>query len=146
MSTIVMNTINAAVTLHDIDAQSVSGDHLGSATGLYLLGAATDNGRKIPARVLGPSNDQGTSRRKSMRHVYFTIKGQANSRGKLLVVADGREYGYPMPVRSSGVSRASPGMGISATRIGLGFANEAGADFQLERIEAEVLESTRRLK
>lgn len=150
MTAIVMNTLNAAVTEYDWAFQSLTPVHAGDATGLYVLGGPTDAGQPIPARAVAPVSNLGSSLKKALGDAYLSLQGPRDSAGQLLVRTVSydeddteviEEWAYDLPVRSAGVSRATPGKGIRANKLALGYANLDGADFRLDRIEADVLES-----
>ncbi len=146
MTAIVMNTMNAAVSEHDIDFQSLTPTHFGSANGLYELGGDTDNELAIDARAMLPETDMGSDFKKGVGAIYFHMTGPAGSAAQLLVKTKVEEFAYEFPVREKGVSRGVPGKGIKEPYLALGFANLDGADFRIDQIEADVIGSqTRRI-
>jgi hypothetical protein len=152
MTAIVMNTRNAAVTEHDIAFQSITPTHAGDATGLYQLGGATDgeggeDPQQITAQFLGHRSNLGSPKVKKLGAVYLSLQGDESSEGELIVqLEDGTEYGYLVAVRAAGVSRGVPGKGISQNYLALGYRNVDGADFMVDGLEPDIVETkTRRL-
>ena len=142
MTTIVMNTLNSAVTEYNWSFQSITPTHAGSATGIYLLGGDIDDTANIDARVVTGLTEWGSSLKKFVGMVYFALVGEGY--GTLIVQTPDDEYAYDFPVRSSGQSREKPGRGIRENYLAFGFSNIDGADFRMDRIEVLIKESTTR--
>jgi hypothetical protein len=149
MTTIVMNTMNAAVTEYDLGLalQSISGDTAGSASGLVTLGGDTDDDAVIDASFLGPV--RGDVKKTRFPSIYYAMTGDGEGEGEARVVVRGSdgedaEYPYRFSIRGMGVSRAVPGLGLRANYFAIGFRNVAGADFRIDRIEPELVQSTSR--
>lgn len=143
-TTIVMNTMNAAVSEYDWTLQSVTQTHGASATdGLCTLGGGVDRTADIDAEFLGPGLLSASGHKQRTLEVVFAMRGSGNpgDQGTLRIKANGTEYGYLFPIRSTGVSRAKPGRGIRENYVAYGFRNVDGADFRIDRIEPKPLES-----
>lgn len=140
MTTIVLNTTNAAVTEYDWNFASLSAHHAADAAGLYALGGNTDAGAPIAASFL--TGQQGGGKKLGLGSVYVAVEGTGG--GELLVAAPGGSWAYPVTVRASGVSRAKPGRGISENYLALGWRNVFGAAFRVDRIDADIIESPQR--
>lgn len=138
-TTIVMNTLTGAVTEYDWAFQSLTPDHAGG-TGLYVLGGNTDAGDPIDGEFL--SGDQGGGHKLGLGSVYVGVQGEGE--GAVLVKGAAADWAYPVQVRASGISRAKAGRGISENYLALGYRNVDGADFTIDRIDAEVIESKQR--
>jgi hypothetical protein len=141
MTTIVMNTLNAAVTEYDWAFQSITPTHAGDATGLFSLTGDTDNAVAIDAEAMTGKTDWGTSLKKRLGDVFLTLQG--SGAGEFLVTA-AAAYAYPVTVRANGESSSKPGMGINENFLAFGYRNVAGADFRLDRIEIPVNQSKQR--
>lgn len=142
MTTIVLNTLNGAVTEYGWAFQSLTPAHAGDAAGLYTLGGATDAGQPIVATVTTGKTQWGSSLKKFLGVVFFALKSAGTS--TLTVAGEGVGYTYPIVVRAKGESRATPGRGIRENYMAFSYSNADGADFQLDRIEVEVSQSTNR--
>lgn len=140
MTTIVMNTATGAVSEYDWEFQSISPDYAANDTGLFALGGDTDAGAEIASHVLG--GKPGGEKMLSLGNVFLAVKGPGV--GSLIVEGMSDTWEYPVVPRSSGVSCAKPGKGISESRLALGYRNVGGADFRLDRIDAEVNEAKTR--
>lgn len=142
--TIVMNTLNGAVTEYDWALQSITADHGGSVNGLYLLGGDKDLDQPIAASMTSGKALRGTSLKKLIGSVYLSMQGAGTAAFTVYRAADSFEYEFT--VRDSGVSRCKAGRGIRENYLGYGFRNEAGAFFRIDRIEIKDLPvKTRRL-
>lgn len=142
MTTIVMNTMTSAVTEYGWTFQSITPEHAGDDNGLYLLGGDNDNGTAIAAEVRGGKH--GGHKKMSVGTVWFGLLGALNTQGQLIVEGEQAEWSYPVTVRPSGVTRTAPGQGIRENYLALGYRNLNGADFRLDRIDAEIFESKQR--
>lgn len=142
---IVMNTLTGAVSEYDnFQFQSITPTLAGSATGLFALGGSTDVGSPIVSQVLSGKTLFGTSTKKFLDLVYFSLTGSGIS--SLIVQGAVAAYAYTFPVRPAGESRAKPGRGIRENYLAFGYSNTDGADFRLDRIEVKVNTSqTRRV-
>ncbi len=150
MNTIVMNTRNAAVTEYDWLLTGISATRGANASALFTLGGTDDDGEAIAARAVPPATDMGSSVRKRLGDVMLSVKGPQGSSGQLIVQQHTydaaqtlvvEEYAYPFVLRPAGVHRATPGKGIRANRLAIGYANVNGADFVLNKLEPDVIES-----
>ena len=140
---IVMNTQTGAVSEHSgFGFQSITPTHAGSATGLFLLGGDTDAGQPIVSVITTGKQQWGSSLKKVAQVVLFAIKGVGTS--TMTVTGESASYSYTFPIRSNGQSRSVPGKGIRENYLAYGYSNTDGADFQLDRIEVLVAESTQR--
>lgn len=142
MTTIVMNTLNGAVTEYDWAFQSVTPGHAGDAAGLYALGGDTDAGQPIVATITTGTKHWGSTLKKFVAAVYFSMRGVG--RGALTVHCAAASYTYPFPVRASGESRAIPGRGIRENYLAFTYQNQDGDDFVIDRIEVLSSQSTTR--
>lgn len=143
--TIVLNTRTGAVSEYDAFAfQSLTPTHAGTATGLYALGGDTDDGLPIVATVITGKTTWGTTLKKFLDFVYFSLKGSGTS--SMTVFGETTNNVYTFPVSSTGESRSKPGRGIRENYLAFGYSNTDGADFQLDRIEVPIGEAkTRRV-
>lgn len=145
MNTIVLNTMNGAVTEYgNYQFQSITPTHAGDATGLFELAGETDNGQRIVARIETAASSWGTTLKKMLAMAYIGIKGKGQAQFTVREERASTPYVYPLPVLTSGVSRAKPGRGISENYLAFGLTKTDGLDFQLDRIEVEVNQSTQR--
>lgn len=142
MTTIVMNTLNGAVTEYDWAFQSITPGHAGDATGLYALGGDTDAGNPIVATVTTGKKHWGSTLKKFVSCVYFAMRGAGQ--GALTVHCAATSYTYPFPVRASGESRAVTGRGIRENYLAFTYQNPGGDDFAIDRIEVLSTQSTTR--
>lgn len=142
MPTIVMNTVNRAVTEYDWAFQSVAPSRATSGAGLHALGGDTDAGAAIASEVRG--GKPGGEEVQSVGNVFVAVRGTGD--GTLIVQGRDADWTYPVAARASGVSSVRPGRGIRDSYIGFGYRNAAGADFVLDRIDAEVVKSDTRRK
>lgn len=142
MTTIVMNTLNGAVTEYDWTFQSITPTHAGDASGLYALGGDLDLESEIDASFTTGKTSWGTSLKKRIAMAYFTLRGAGN--GLLRVIGESQAWSYRFPVGVKGQSRAQPGLGIEETNLAFGYSNVNGADFILDRMELDIRESKNR--
>lgn len=143
MTTIVMNTTNAAVTEYDWTHTSISPAHLTDDNGLYTIGGDTDAGTAISATVLTGKIDMGSGKKKMIDKTYLGLQGSGT--GQLRVEGQSTTYGpYTVSIRAKGMSSAQPGRGIRENYLALGYSNVSGADFRLDRIDADLTESSTR--
>ena len=140
MTTIVLNTATGAVTEYDWAFQSLSAAHAADAGGLYTLGGDDDAGAPIASRMM--SGKPGGEKLLNPGDVYLALHGEGG--GFLIVQGVEQEWEYPVQARASGVSRAKPGRGIRESRLALGYRNADGANFRLDRLDAEIYESQSR--
>ncbi len=146
MTTIVLNTLTGAVSEYDWTFQSITPTYAGDATGLYALGGDTDNGQPIAARILTGTTLCGSSFKKHALMVYLSLRGVGTGMGILWVLGKAKSWSYRFVVRDTGQSRGQPGKGIWENYLGFGYSNVNGADFVLDRIEADIVASkTRRV-
>lgn len=144
-NTIVFNTLTGAVSEYDNYAfQSVTPTHAGSSYGLFLVGGDTDNGSAIVSTVQTGKTTWGSTLKKLLGAVYFSLKGTGTS--ELTVVGENASHSYSFPVRDSGESRCTPGKGIRENYLAFQYRNVDGSDFQLDRMEVQTVASnTRRI-
>ena len=140
---IVLNTLTGAVSEYSrFGFQSITPTHAGSATGLFALGDHTDVGLPIIGVVTTGKQQWGASLKKVAQVVFFALKGSGTS--TMTVTGETTSYPYTFPVRPAGESRSVPGKGIRENYLAFGYSNTDGADFQLDRMEVLVVESTQR--
>lgn len=145
MNAIVLNTLTGAVSEYDgFDFQSITPTHAGSGLGLYELGGDLDVTAPIVAQIVSPETDFGSTLKKRVDSVYFTLLGEGV--GEAIVQDGEEEYRYLFKARDSGQCRAKTGKGIRANRLAFGYGNPDGDSFELTRMEILILESkTRRV-
>lgn len=141
MTTIVMNTISGAVTEYDWAFQSLTDDHAGG-DGLYALGGDDDAGTPIAAQLHG--GKPGGETIQAVGDVF--VAGSSVGEGRLIVSGLNDNWEYPVAARTSGVGVAKPGRGIRESYLGFGYRNVDGADFRIDRIDADVTPSKNRRK
>ena len=141
MTTIVMNTLNGAVTEYDWQFQSITPRYLGDATGLYEQGGDDDDGAAIAAQVATGKSQFGTPLIKRVDEVFFSMTGDSPA---TLVLDVAAVYTYPFVVSDTGVSRGLPARGLRQNYMALGFRNSAGGDFRIDKIEAVITQSDNR--
>jgi hypothetical protein len=142
MTTIVMNTLNAAVTEYDWAFQSITPTHAGDAAGLYLLGGDDDAGADIDATASTGITNCGTSLKKRVPVVHLGL--ECSGAGQLHVHTKSATHNYPVAAAAAGVTRGKPGQGIHENYLGFGYSNVAGADFKLDKIEVPLAVSEQR--
>jgi hypothetical protein len=142
MTAIVMNTLTGAVSEYDWTFQSVTPTHAGDASGLYLLGGNLDGTQPIASSIETGKTLCGASVKKRVPMVYLSIRGAGT--GLLRVFGEILNWSYAFAVRATGQSRAQPGKGIHENYLAFGFENVEGADFTLDRIEADISASQNR--
>jgi hypothetical protein len=149
MNTIVLNTLTGSVSEYDWTFQSITPTHAGDASGLYLLGGDLDNAGSdtplpINASIVTGKTLCGDSLKKAVLMIYLSLRGVGNA--LVTVFGETDSWTYSLPLRSSGESRVQPGKGIRENYLAFGFSNVDGADFTLDRIEADIVASkTRRV-
>lgn len=142
MKTIVMNTLNGAVTEYDWSLTSITRTYGGSAGGLHLLGGDTDAGQPINAAITTGKLLWGDTIRKFVAYIYFAMVGTGMGRAR--VVTRSNTYAYEFPVLDDGVSRAKTGRGIRENYLAFGFDNVDGADFRIDSMEPKTATSNNR--
>lgn len=139
MNTIVMNTLNGAVTEYTgFGFQSITPTHAGSATGLFVLGGDLDVAAKIIALVKTGKPVHNDSRKKFVDKVFLGVKGTGAFR--VTVHGETTNYVYTSSRSGDGIARVQPGRGIRENYLAYSFSNSAGQNFRLDYIEA--LQST----
>ena len=139
MNTIVMNTLNGAVTEYTgFGFQSITPTHAGSATGLFALGGNLDVDAAIVSLVKTGKPSQNESHKKFIDKVFLGVKGTGAFR--LTVHGETTNYVYTSSPAPDGVARVQPGRGIRETYLAYGFSNPDGQSFRLDYVEA--LQST----
>lgn len=143
MNAIVMNTLTGAVSEYEnFPFQSITGEHAGSAVGLWHLDGEDDAGQPIFGAISTGKKEWTSSLKKHVEQVYVAVKGSGCA--GVVVHGEQRDWRYSMLIRPSGQSRCTPGRGIRENYLGFSF--EATQPFQLDRIEVLVAESkTRRI-
>lgn len=143
MNTIVMNTMTGAVSEYSaFDFQSITPTHVGSATGLFLLGGSLDIDALISARIQTGKVHWGTSLKKFLRKIFFGLKGEGTFTAH--VSGENDDYEYDFTAVETGESRAQPGRGIRETYLSFGLSNTNGQEFQLDNFEVVDTTSTTR--
>jgi hypothetical protein len=142
MSTIVMNTLNGAVTEYDWAFQSITAGWLGDATGLYSIGGDDDDGAVIAPDVMSGEILLGDARKMRIDNIWYSMASSGDT-ATAVIESRGNSYQYAFPVTDKGVSRAEPGKGLNMNYAAVGFTND-GADFRIDRIEIDVKTSTTR--
>ena len=147
MNTIVMNTLNGAVTEYSRFAfQSITPRLAGSALGLFQLGGETDAGEPIIGRIDTGARDWGSIQLKQIVAAYFSLRQTSGQAVFAVGAEDGSVYPYPVVLRGKGVSRAEPGRGIRENFLSFGFEVPGGQAFVLSGIEVDIRASkTRRV-
>lgn len=134
MNTIVMNTLNGAVTEYaGFGFQSITSTHAGSATGLFALGGDKDVTARIQARVQTGKREWGTSLKLFIGKVFLALRSSGTL--KFHVETRSAAYDYPVVVAASGQSSAKPGRGIRENYLSFGLSNPGGQAFFLDAIE-----------
>lgn len=143
MNTIVMNTLTGAVSEYTgFGFHAIIPTHAGSATGLFTLGGSTDAGVPIVSVATTPKTLLSASLKKFIDMVFLSMKGSGTS--TMTVVGESASNSYTFPVRAAGESRSKPGKGIRENYLAFKYSNTDGADFQLDRIEVLLAQSTSR--
>lgn len=117
-----------------------------SDTGLYELGGDDDDGAPIAAWVDLGQRNFGSTMLKGITNAYLTVSSDA----KLVVrvtTPDDQSYTYRARRADAAmmVQRVDFGKGLRATYLNLEITNDGEGDFDLERAEFTVTESTRRI-
>lgn len=143
MSTIVLNTLNGAVTEYSgWSFDAITPTRAGSAAGLYTLGGNTDDGVSIVSVVRTGKVSRAGSFKALIDKVFLALKGSGSF--SLLVGGEATEYTYAFTAAASGQSSAQPGKGIRENYLSFGFTNPSGQTFQLDAIEVPALKSPNR--
>lgn len=142
MTAIVVNTLSGAATEYDWAFQSLTAKHAASAAGLHTLGGDTDAGVLIAGEVR--SGRPGGQQVQSLGNVFVAVDSPGE--GEVIVQGRATVWSYPIAARASGVYAISPGRGIRESYLGFGYRNTAGVAFRLDRIDAEIEQSTTRRK
>jgi len=143
MNTIVMNTLTGAVSEYTrFGFHSITPTHAGSTTGLFTLGGNLDVDLPIVSVATTPKTLLSASLKKFIDMVWFSIKGTGTS--TMTVIGESTSNAYTFPIRAASVSRSKPGRGIRENYLGFSYSNTDGADFQLDRVEVEVVPSKSR--
>lgn len=142
MNTIVMNTLNGAVSEHALPFHSITSGHAASEDGLFTLGGNTDRGAQIDTVVTTGKKHWGATLKKFVASAYFAIKGAGT--GQLVVHGENSDWPYTFPMRASGETRCVTGRGIRENYLAFTHSNVGGADFRLDRMEVLSAQSTTR--
>ena len=147
MTVIAFNLQSHAATEYDWDFDSLTAKHATGTEGLVALGGGTDAGRPIEAQAMTPMGQHKSSLKKGVQMMYVsTPAAVVQGLDALVELPSGQIYAYPLQEQGQGVARAKPGRGIRESYLGFGVRNVAGADFEIERIEAVIdASSTRRV-
>ena len=139
MTAIIFNLQSHAASEYDWAFNSVTGKHAGADGGLMALGGGDDAGAPITAEAMTPLGQHKSSLKKAVAMVYVsTPKPVVQQLQALVTLGTGNTFSYPLQEQDSGVARARPGRGINENYLGFGVRNEAGADFEIERIEVQI--------
>lgn len=113
--------------------------------GLYRLGGATDNGAPIRSALSLGMKNFGTTALKSVSTCYLGVS--ASGTLWLKVIADGQELLYRTERTSPDMEtqRIKLGRGLRAGYLTFEIYNGDGADFELESVEFEVAQLSRRI-
>lgn len=142
MTTIVMNTLKAAVTEYDWTLQSITTARAADGTNLLTLGGDSDDGALIVGEVR--TGRAAVGARSTVEDVYYGVTGSGT--GTCVVEGISGVFTYDFAVRASGVSRGVPGKGLAENYLAFGYRNYAGADFRLDSIAPTIAQSkTRRI-
>lgn len=143
MNTIVLNTLNGAVTEYTGFTGAVTLTHIGNHDGLFALAGDTDAGTPVVSNVVTGKKQWGSSLKKYVDILFFGLKGLGQ--GRLTVFGEKTSNSYNFAIEKGGESRSKPGRGIRENYLAFGFSNPDGKDFQLDRIEINIGQSgTRR--
>lgn len=143
MTTIVLNTLTAAVSEYSWSFLGICPTHAGDADGLYTLGGDKDNGVKIDALVMTGKTLREGILKNSMESAYIACRGPAGSLG-VFIVAGSEVWEYRFDVLQAGVSRAKTGRGIKENYLAFGWRNVDGAYAEVDRIDVNVNQSKQR--
>lgn len=142
MTTIVMNTLNAAVTEYGWTFKAITQSYA-AGPNLYTLGGNLDVAAAITGEIRTGTTLLGDSARKGVEDVFISLTSTGT--GICVVEGEAGVFEYSFDVRD-GVSRAVPGKGISENSLAFGYRNVGGVDFRLDRIEPSIVKSqTRRI-
>lgn len=145
MTAIVFNLQSLATSEYDWSFNSLTEQHAASDGGLMKLAGDDDAGQPIGAEAVTPIGLHKSSLRKGISMLYVSTPMPVVQNLDVLVVPpSGVGYAYPLQAQSQGVARAKPGRGIRESYLGFGVRNVAGADFEIERIEAQIEASATR--
>jgi hypothetical protein len=143
MNTIVMNTLNGAVTEHVLALHSITADFGGSDDGLFQHGGDLDAAAQIVAGFSTASTLWGAASMTSLDSAYFSMIGEGQ--GDFIVKHPAGQWTYRFPVRPGGESRAPAGKGIKDNYLAFAYQNVDGADFRIDRVEIRTVKSNRRI-
>lgn len=121
-----------------------------SEDGFFLLDGDTDDGQPIQARILTGELDFSTAEMKRIDRAYLGYTTSGDMVLKVIATHAGKktEYWYraPMLVRHEPTETRVPiGRGIVSRYLQFELCNVDGADFELDRMDLEVLNLTRRV-
>lgn len=143
MNTIVMNTLGGAVSEYaDFDFDSLTPTRAGSTLGLYSLEGDLDVIAPIVATVETGLTALDDQHKKRQREAFVSVRN--TTKGEFSVVTSKTTYKYPLVARSTGVLRATTGLGIHETYLGYRYRNTGGQTFTLDRIEIPTIKSQNR--
>lgn len=143
MTTIVMNTMNGAVTEHALSFQSLSANHGAGDDGLFTLGGHLDDTLPIAARATTGKLLWGDSAKALLSDAYLSMTGTGH--GDFTVHGKALQWPYRFTVLPAGVSRVPLGRGIKENYLAFTYANVGGADFTIDRIEIRTFNAQRRI-
>jgi hypothetical protein len=146
----VVNTESSASTTYEgfgfNSFGKLRGKYYGArADGLYLLGGDTDNGEPIQASMAFGKKDFGTTAQKAISAAYLGLASTGTI--WLKVIVDGKEYLYRTTRADAELTtqRIKTGRGLKANYLSFELYNDDGADFELESVEFELAQLSRRI-
>lgn len=121
-----------------------------SETGLYLMGGDRDDGDPIQARILTGEMDFGSPQIKRVERAYMGYSTTGDLVLKVIATVNGThtEFWYrATPLRTGEVTqtRVPIGRGIDSRYWQFELVNTDGADFELDRLDLQVLNLQRRI-
>lgn len=121
-----------------------------SETGLFEFGGDDDAGNPIMARILTGESDFGAPQMKRVERAYMGYSTRGELVLKVIAMLDGQktEFWYrARPLRAGEVTetRVPIGRGIESRYWQFEWVNVDGADFELDRLDLQVLITSRRI-
>lgn len=121
-----------------------------SETGLFEFGGDDDAGDPIMARILTGESDFGAPQMKRVERAYMGYSTRGELVLKVIAMLDGQktEFWYrARPLRAGEVTetRVPIGRGIESRYWQFEWVNVDGADFELDRLDLQVLITSRRI-
>ena len=124
----------------------INGQYFGAnESGIFLLDGDTDNGDPIHASVSLGERDFGTTQKKTVSECYVGMSGAGNLFVK--IIANGASYIYSTRNFTANMQqqRVTFGKGLRTNYVTLEIYNQDGADFELNTVEFQVADLTRRI-